>query len=149
MGQDISNSADVIDSRDIIERIEELESDRDDFVIGAPDGTETPDPLGWARGNPDEAEELAALKKLADEAEGYAEDWHHGVTLVRDTYFQEYAQQFAEDTAGSKEEAELIRNGGGSHWPFTHMQINWETASDALKEDYTEVDYDGVAYWVR
>ena len=43
-------------------RIAELEAERDAFVIGAPDGTETPAPAEWARQNPKDAAELATLK---------------------------------------------------------------------------------------
>lgn len=44
------------------DRLAELRADRDAWVIGAPDGTETPDPDGWERDNPDDAAELASLE---------------------------------------------------------------------------------------
>ena len=120
MRNEISNSDDVIDSRQVIERIEELQNNGD--------GTDD-----------DEKAELAALLALQDEAEGYTSgDWPHGATLIRDSYFQEYAQELAEDCGDVKADA---------GWPGRH--IDWEAAADELKQDYTEVDFDGVAYWVR
>ena len=75
----INNYEDIIDSRDIIARIDDLESyDASDL-------------------DDDEREELKALKELAEEASGYAADWLYGETLIRDSYFKEYAQQLAED----------------------------------------------------
>jgi len=71
---EISNSEDLIDSRDIIARIEWLENDPD----------------------PDEEEELETLKDLQKQCEGYS-DWEYGEALIRDSYFVEYAQDLAED----------------------------------------------------
>jgi hypothetical protein len=138
MARDVDNSQDVIDSRDVIARIEELQAERDACVLGAPDGTETPDPEGWAGNFPEEAAELAALESLAEEAEGYAADWQHGEALIRDSYFTEYAEQLAEDCGMIKE---------GATWP--NNCIDWERAARELQMDYTSVDFDGVTYWTR
>jgi len=135
---EITNSQEIIDSRDVIARIEELQADRDNCVSGAPDGTETPDPEGWAENFPDEAAELAALESLAEEASGYAADWQHGEALIRDSYFKEYAEQLAEDCG-------MIQ--AGATWP--NNCIDWDEAARQLQQDYTEVDFDGVAYWIR
>ena len=119
----ISNAQDTIDSRDIIARIEELES----VIEGAAgDALE------------DEHEELAALKALADQASGYVADWEYGEVLIRDSYFQEYAEQLAEDIGA------INRN---ASWP--NNCIDWERAACELQADYTAVEFDGVTYWVR
>jgi hypothetical protein len=112
---EISNSQDVLDSRDIIERIKELE------------GTE----------NEDEQTELRALEALAEEGQGYGE-WEDGVTLIRDSYFEEYAQELAEDIGAI---------GRDNQWPL--YCIDWEWAARELQVDYTSVDFDGVTYWMR
>jgi hypothetical protein len=162
MSREISNSDDVIDSRDVIARIEELEesignsgdcyhcgklvtrADADEpwlndagSAICPAFETESPH---QNIGPEDEAEaaELRALKALADEAEGYAADWHHGETLIRDGYFETYAQELAE-------ECDMIP--AGNRWPLTC--IDWEQAARELQQDYTAVDFDGVTYWVR
>lgn len=134
----ISNNDDLIDSRDVIARIEELESDRDGFVIGAPDGSEEPAPDQWAEENLDDAAELDALYALAKQGESYASDWEHGETLIRDGYFEEYAQELAEDIGAIAKDAA---------WPNNF--IDWEAAAEALKQDYTSIDFDGETYWTR
>jgi hypothetical protein len=58
--------------------------------------------------------------------------------LIRDSYFEDYARQLAEDIGAIDSKAS---------WPNNH--IDWEDATDALKQDYTEVDFDGVSYWIR
>lgn len=135
---DPTNNDDIIDSRAVIERIAELESELED-------ATETDH--GWVIPESEdngvetdvaeEAEELNALKELADEAEGYG-DWAHGETLIRESYFEEYAQQLAEDIGAVS---------GSETWPLTC--IDWEKAADELKADYMTVDFDGVDYLMR
>lgn len=48
------------------ELIAELEAARDGYVSGAPDGTETPDPKGWAWWYPEDAAELNRLTTRRD-----------------------------------------------------------------------------------
>lgn len=115
----ISNDEDTIDSRDVIARIEAIEN-LDSF-------------------SDEEKEELVALRKLAEEAEQYADDWTYGETLIRDSYFKDYAQELAEET-GDVDFKKL-------KWPFTC--IDWEQAARELKMDYTAVEFDGVTYWIR
>jgi hypothetical protein len=77
---------DVIDSRDIIERIEELQGERDNLADTLDDALESytlddaDEIIGaydelteWA--DSEEAKELAILEALHDECEGYASDW--------------------------------------------------------------------------
>ena len=112
---DINNTMDVIDSRDVIERIITLEADdeRDE-------------------------DELKALRALADEASDYAADWQHGESLIRCTYFKEYAQELADDLGVATSD---------NDWP--NRCIDWGQASRELQMDYTSVGFDGVEYWIR
>ena len=119
----INNSMDVIDSRDVIARIEELENDRDDKNVGLLEI---------------EVAEREALTALAHEASDYAPDWQSGATLIRDSYFEDYAQELAEDIGAIDSNAT---------WP--NNCIDWERATRELQMDYTEVDFDGVTYWIR
>ena len=137
---DVNNTDDIIDSRDVIARIEELESERDTFIeewLEAND-REASDDSPWVEENPSESDELIALQDLAKEASDYAPDWLHGETLIRDDYFEEYAQQFADDIGA------IDSNAG---WP--NNCIDWERAARELQQDYTQVDFDGTAYWIR
>jgi hypothetical protein len=119
----ISNTEDVIDSREVIARIEYLQSVQEDESDG----------LGE-----DEAEELANLISLQNEAEGYSPDWQYGSTLIHADYFEIYARELAEDIGAIDPKAS---------WPLSF--IDWEAAADALQEDYTEVDFGGESYWIR
>jgi antirestriction protein len=115
----ISNHDDIIDSRDVIARIEyltDLGSDADD----------------------DEKAELVALVSFAKEGADYSPDWADGETLIRDSYFVEYAQELAEDIGAVD---------SGASWPNTC--IDWEQAARELKMDYSAIEFDGVTYWVR
>lgn len=114
---DISNSDDIIDSRDVIARIEQLEE------------METRDE--------EEQAELEVLKALAEEGAG-SPDWDYGETLIRESYFQEYAQQLAEDIGAIDPKA---------NWPLNC--IDWEQAAKELRHDYMTVDFNGVEYLIR
>ena len=85
----------------------------------------------------DDRDELLALLSLQEQAE-YCPDWKYGETLIRDSYFQDYAQELAEDCGMTDREVK---------WPYTC--IDWEQAARELQYDYTSVDYDGVTYWIR
>lgn len=140
---DLDLSDNVIDVRNIIERVEELESNRDENVSGAPDDTETPDPEGWPAAFPEDAAELKLLTELLAELAGYGgdEQWRgnwYPLTLIRDTYFTEYAQELAEDCG-------MVRE--GATWP--NNCIDWDEAARQLKQDYSTVDVDGTEYFYR
>ena len=148
MNNEITNSQDVIDSRDIIARIEELEGELTEIAEQEwLDADEESDDLtlnDWMHGlegvdhSCSEAiEEYKMLKALADEGEA-SPDWQYGEALIRDSYFEDYAQQTAEDCGMINDNAS---------WPNTC--IDWEEAADQLKQDYFSVDFDGVEYWIR
>lgn len=128
---------DVIDVRDLMGRVDELRSERED-------DEEANNDWDWAEHNPDDAEELAALEAiLADLAgnggdEQWEGDWYP-VTLIRDSYFKDYAMDLAEDVC-----SDAIAN---ASWPLTC--IDWERAARELRVDYTSTEIDGVTYWYR
>jgi hypothetical protein len=123
--KEISNSDDIIDSRDVIARIEELHDIATDESLDSDERTHANN-------------ELAVLQALQEEAEGYAPDWKHGAALIRDSYFKEYAQELADDIGAINSEAT---------WP--NNCIDWDRAARELQMDYTSVEFDGVTYWVR
>lgn len=143
MADAISNFDDVIDSRDVIARIEELTEERDAFRYVVNDEDAAAEDKAKAAADleeweDDNGDELKALTTLAKEAEGYAPDWRHGESLIRDSYFKTYAQELAEDTGAIKADAT---------WP--NNCINWDQAARELQMDYTAVDFAGVTYWIR
>lgn len=136
----ITNDADIIDSRDVLERIAYLRAESAEH--NEADAPHTED--GWSEtcplceANDDLASELAALESLAEEGNNYSEDWEYGTTLIRDSYFRTHAQEFAEDIGAINPT---------SSWPI--YCIDWEAAARDLKMDYTSVTFAGVTYWVR
>lgn len=72
MSREITNVEDIIDSRDVLERISYLEGTEDE----------------------DEKHELKMLEELAGQCEGHS-DWGYGEALIRGEYFTEYAEDLA------------------------------------------------------
>ena len=167
MAREISKYDDVIDSRDVIRRIEELEElieeatqaakDAYDEAYAAhePDDDETDASViekareyakamaaeAAAEHEPDDEDvaELAALKALAEEASA-SPDWPYGEQLIRDSYFKQYAEELADDIGAIDAKLE-------GRWPYT--RIDWDAAAEDLKADYMPVDYSDVRYWIR
>jgi MoxR-like ATPase len=138
----IHNGSETHDSRDIIERIEALQEARQDWIeqggdipLGSPEWAAATN--AWAVENGEDAAELEALQRLAEEAEGYAADWHHGEVLIRDDYFTDYTRELLEDCG-------MIPRDLPS-W----VEIDWEATARNVRTDYTAVDFDGVTYWIR
>ena len=140
MKNTISNTDDVIDSRDVIARIEEL---RDEQPIPSSDD-DTPedkdiiDAAAAEWESSEECAELAALEKLAEEAEGYAADWQYGEQLIRDSYFEQAMDEMVADCY-----SHVIKAADLPFWMTVTLDYS------ALQQDYTSVDFDGVTYWVR
>ena len=133
--QEITNMADMIDSRDVIDRIAALTEERADLREQAEESGDDTELREWEDLYEDE---LDQLEKLAEEAAGYAEDWKYGEALIRDSYFQDYAEELAEDIGAIQK---------GAAWPYTC--IDWAQAARELQMDYTSVDFGGVTYWIR
>jgi hypothetical protein len=145
---------DVLDSRDVIARFEEMESEREDLFLeleGAKDGSLGEDATRLAEATAalaewDElnGEELKALTDFLEELKGnggdeqWRGDWYP-VTLVRESYWRDYAQEYAEDVGDP-----TMRDAG---WPYNC--IDWDQAARELRIDYTCSDFDGVTYWYR
>lgn len=131
MSRDIDNMQDTLDSRDIIERIESLEEDAENWA------EEHPEADFYAT---EEGEELRTLSAIMDDCKGnggdeqWRGDWYP-VTLIRESYFEEAMDEMIKDCYELPEDL-----------PFW-MTISYDY--DALKQDYTEVDFGGVTYYVR
>ena len=146
--EDLAGS-NVIDSRDLIARLEELadaetretearqeyQNACDTWTLNGRQG-EPPD-LPDTYLDDDEHEELNALRAICDEGESFP-DWGYGVTLIRDSYFTEYAQELAEDIGAISHDAQ---------WPLAY--IDWDRAANALKMDYSTVEIEGCTYYGR
>lgn len=119
----LDGTDDVFDSRDVIERIQELtdeigdNSAPDDFVM--------------------ERDELSALTALVEElGETEARD---GITLIRDDYFPDYAEEFVTECGYIPADM--------PSWLANN--IDWDAVADELKVDYTSYELFGETYWGR
>lgn len=142
MTNPITFTEDVLDSRDIIERFEELDEEHD-RLVELKDMTDDERTLE----EDNELEQLEAyfemdeytkLKAFVEEARDDCPDFEYGEQFINDLYFVEYAQQLAEDTGAINRDAQ---------WPNYH--IDWEAAADELKMDYTSYDVGCETYWAR
>lgn len=133
---DIRNTDDLIDSRDVIARIDELRDAL--FDAHQEEGGCDSEFEAWLSGNTsEEAEELRALEALAKEGGDYAADWEYGETIIRKSYFTDYCEELVKDTGGLPRDIPA------------YIVINWEATAENLKVDYTEIDFGGVPYLIR
>lgn len=126
----IMHMDDIIDVRDIIERIEELESLKDDHEA-EPDGGHWSD---------EDAQELRTLTDIMDDLKGYGgdEQWRgdwYPVTLIRESYFTDYTEELVCDCYDLKLP------------PFVH--VDWEATAREVQVDYSTVEIDGVTFFYR
>lgn len=123
----------IIDSREIIERIEELESTQADLVERLSNGEISESDMKAF--DDEEGKELDMLREFAEECEQYSADWEYGETLIREDYFEQYMDEMIEDCY------ELPKN--LPYW----MTITYDY--DALQQDYAEVKLDDEKYFIR
>ena len=124
MTNEITNQDAAIDSRDIIQRIEFLES----ALLDSPD--------------PEMQEELDALTKVAEQG-SHCSDWPYGETLIRHSYFTSYIEELIRDCYPMPKEL------SSGEWPWRHVTVDYEAAAAEAQDDYTEIDFDGVTYFIR
>lgn len=123
MAWKFDGTEDMIDSRDIVERLEDLEAQEEH--------TE------------DEAAELAALVALKSEAE-HSPDWNYGETLIRESYFEDYIEQLIDDCF-----PEVSKALSSGEWPMRHLKLDIEDAANEAKQDYFEIEFNGATYLIR
>lgn len=118
----ISNSAYILDVRDIIARFEELEAQ----------------PARYG----DEADEYTELMLLLSGLEGSSgtHQWKGGwypVTLIRDSYFADYCKALLGDIDALPPDLP------------GYLAIDWDTTVKNLRADHRPIEFDGVEYWYR
>ena len=148
MNHELDLTADIIDVRDIIARVEELDSTREGLraEFDSDDSNAGVDFDRWVCTNAgsawsrEEEEELASLTAILDDIAGNGGDekWRgawYPVTLVRDSYFVEYTKDLLEEL----EECEI------PSW----IEIDWHKTARNVLFDYTGTEIEGVTYWYR
>lgn len=147
----------VIDSRDVISRIEDLESERKDLVQAVADACAIC--IDSVKNNPekykeaqesyreannalidwdhDNADELKSLQDLASEGEDATSEWRHGETLIREDYWVEYVQDLCKDIGDLPQDI--------PHY----IVIDWDETARNIAMDYSTISFDGVDYYIR
>ncbi len=139
----------IIYTRDLNKRLNELEDEREDLedaVTILKDEAKDCDPDEKEECDDNVTDAIEALKEWDEENKGeldelYAmrdeiSEWRHDEALIAEEDFAEYAEQLADDLYGVEQ-----------RWPFDH--IDWDAAADALKADYSTIDYQGTTYLYR
>ena len=139
----------ILYTRNLNKRLNELEDEREDLedeVTTLKDEAKDCDPDEKEECDDNVTDAIEALNEWDDEYkeeldELYAmrdeiSEWRHGETLIAEEDFAEYAKELADDSYGVEQ-----------HWPFNH--IDWDAAVDALKSDYSSIEYQGTTYLYR
>lgn len=119
-------SGETFDSRQLFDRLDELEQS----------GIEDEDGK-FLFEDEDATNEHGRIKAILEEIGDY-DEMPYGVTFIRDDYFEDYAQELADDIGAINADAA---------WPTNY--IDWEAAANALKDDYSLVEIEGTEYWYR
>jgi hypothetical protein len=133
MSNEINNAQDVLNSRDIFKRIEELEDIRDSLL-------ENNVLAEW-----EESDEYIEFTQLTDFIKGFRGyggevEWRgywYPTTLINDIYFVDYINQFLEDCGDIPQDFPA--------W----IVIDWEKTAENIKQNYVSSEFDGVTYWAR
>jgi hypothetical protein len=114
-------SQDVIDSRDLVKLLANLEQGE--------------------QHDEDEAVLIKALHEIRDECE--SSGWAYGIGFIRDSYWWEYCQEFAVDVGYTK------RDGNDRDSNPLDQCIDWEKWADLMMQDYQTIDIGGTEYYWR
>lgn len=129
---------DVLDSRDVIDRIDEL-SDEITYLTEALDDEDYTDEANRREDRlqlEENEEELKILQDFANECEDYSSDWKHGAQLINENYFIDYARDFVEECYS------------GDTMP-SWVEVDWEATADNMRIDYAEIQFEDEVYLVR
>lgn len=134
-----------MDSRDLIERSEELkqqvlDSFNETFPQYETDSFEDilfeeEEIQSWKEDWLDEIEEIADIERLEDEVS--SSEWLHGIYFIEEDEFVDYTKDFLEDCGYIPRDF--------PSW----IEIDWEATTNNVKQDYSEVEYRGVTYLYR
>jgi hypothetical protein len=122
-------TADIIDVRDIIERVKELESECHEWD----DNTPSEDSDAW--------HELNTLIAILDELAGnggdeqWRGDWYP-LTLIRDHHFTDYCRELCEDIGAVPRDLPA------------YIAIDWDETARNLMVDYSSVEIPCNGRWV-
>lgn len=148
-------NASVIDSRDIIDRLNELKDEKqaiidsirevEESIANSDDNSEIQEMneqvdslnMEFEEWESDNEDELNMLASINDEGEQASSDWSHGEALISSDYWVEYCKELCEDIG------DLPKNIPG------YIVIDWDQTAENISADYTTIDIDGTDYYIR
>ena len=149
------NFESVVDSRNIEERIEELESDRQDLLDILEEEETALDDIEPDEDNTDEFEAVKQARQALEEFDKYDNDggdlkklvalrddvgsseWIDGIGLINEDYWVEYVEEMLKDIGDLP-----------SDIPY-YIAIDWEQTAENIRVDYSSVEYDGDTFYFR
>ena len=136
----INNSLSIIASRDIIERVKELE----EILKKEYENEDSPltfeEYIDCLHFEDDTLEaEYKHLFYVTEQCKDCVDDWEYGIPLIHEDYFTDYIKELLVDCGDIPEDLP---------W-YINDNINWDGIAADCMCDYTEVDFDGVTYYVR
>lgn len=139
-----------LDTRDLVEKREELKEQILDSFLETfehyTEQTETFDDIlfdeeeiqSWKADWQEELDEIAEIDRVEDEVESYGGDgFEFGTTLIEETEFEEYCEEFIEECGYISSDM--------PSW----IIIDWRLTAGNMRQDYTEVEYQGKTYLFR
>lgn len=165
----------IIDSRDIIARYEELNDEYESLVSSVEEEEEKLASFLKDYGLPDEViysmesrRELDDLEEALDEAEGNLNEFKSSFEMdeletLKEVISQgesspdwnhgeqliheDYFTQYTEELVDDC--YELPKEFKEGKWPWCHINMDWEAAAEELKADYFDITVDGQTYYIR
>ena len=132
----ISYESDILDTRDLEERLIELSEERISLIAEATAEKQKIQALLEFEGSEEYAEYMMLLE-FKNEVESYSSEWEDGLTLIRDEYFVDYCKELCEDIG------DIPRN------IPSYIVIDWKATAENLKADYTYATLCGCKYYFR
>lgn len=142
--------AQVIDTRDLIEKRDELKTLIYDSLLERIELNEIPifipvsyEDIDWTDEYIDKyfkddfLDELEHIEEIDKIEEEIGSEFEYGVTLVNEDYWEEYVKEECEDCGYISKD-----------FP-TWIEIDWKATSENMKDDYIEVEYQGETYYAR
>lgn len=176
MARTISNHDDVVDSRDIIKRMEELQDEKNSEIENLQEAIDSlKEEIEEAKKDVEIAfqeEDEEAMLKRQEELDNLEESLEEAVSEIDEYEFDgedELAELISvneegEGYAGDWRHGETLINerywkayvqelledlGGLPKDLPSYIAIDWDETADNIAEDYTTIDWDGVDFYVR
>lgn len=138
-------SADIIDTRDLVDRFNELEEELGEFegILALYNSKASQyDTLeqfkDWYSDEYELYKELEKLRELQEDLSGADENFEDGIILIAEEYFTAYCKDLVEEIG----DAPVLPS-------YMVVDIDWDATADNLRVDYYDVTIDGNTYLYR